>query len=386
MPKTGRNIYKRKDGRWEGRYIKSRCAGGKIIYGFAYGKTFTEVKEQLEIYYGDSAAAPKERMVSTNKRSVTVADVANRWLSTTSLRVKLSTYARYTAALDLHILPLLGKSRIKKLTAADVSRFALDKLENGRVDGSGGLSAKTVRDLLSIIKAIVDYAFTENFISSEITITYPKQQQRAMRVLSRQEQYSIEAILTNDIDIYKLGILLCLYTGLRVGEVCALRWQDISPDFDKLTVQQTLQRVKDTGGVENKTKIHVDTPKSQHSVRDVPIPKFLSPYLRKFACEGHIFFLCTTDAAFSEPRNMQNHFVRYARAANVADANFHSTRHTFATRCIEAGVDIKSLSEMLGHANVNITLNSYVHSSFNQKCEGIKKLEENRDRNFYAVK
>jgi integrase len=197
-----------------------------------------------------------------------------------------------------------------------------------------------------------------------------------MRVLSRQEQSSLEAVLTTDTDMFKVGMLLCLYTGLRIGEVCALRWQDISPDYETLSVRQTLQRIKNVSGDGDKTKIHIDTPKSLRSVRDIPIPKFMSPYLRDYARDGRTYFLGTGDGVYTEPRTLQNHFVRNVKAANINPANYHSLRHTFATRCVEAGVDIKSLSEMLGHSSVNMTLNRYVHSSFDQKREGMNKLEQ----------
>jgi integrase len=340
-----------------------------------YGKSYTEVKNRLTSFPVEESA-PLLPAVASGKGSLTFADVADQWLSVLVLKVKPSTYSGYKSTLDLHILPPLGNRKIQSLTAVDISLFAKYKLENGRTDGKGGLSTKTVRDMLSIIKSVVDFAYNENIIRSGFTITYPKQQQQTMRVLSRQEQSSLEAILTNDLDIHKLGILLCLYTGLRIGEVCALRWQDISTDFDTLSVRQTLQRVKNLSGEENKTKILIDTPKSQRSAREIPIPKFLSPYLRSFASYNRAYFLATEDIVFTEPRTMQNHFTKNVKAANIVDANYHSLRHTFATRCIEAGVDIKSLSEILGHASVNITLNRYVHSSFDQKREGMNKLEQ----------
>jgi integrase len=375
MPKTGRNIYKRKDGRWEGRYIKSRNDNGRIQYGSVYGKSCAEVKQRLG---GFSVAeqTPVLSKIVLDKLSLTFSDVANQWLSVVSLKVKASTYAGYTNSLNLHVLPTLGNRKMHSVTALEVSQFAKSKLERGRIDGKGGLSPKTVRDILSIIKAVIDYAYSEKIIAASFAITYPKQQQQVMRVLSRSEQTALEAILTHDIDIHKLGILLCLYTGLRIGELCALRWQDISKDFDVLSVRQTIQRMKDTSDGVNKTKIHIDTPKSLRSVRELPIPKSLSHHLRSFTHESRAYFLSTDDTDFTEPRTMQNHFSRSIQAANIVDVNFHAMRHTFATRCIEAGVDIKSLSEMLGHASVNITLNRYVHSSFAQKREGINKLEQ----------
>jgi len=134
--------------------------------------------------------------------------------------------------------------------------------------------------------------------------------------------------------------------------------------------------MKNIGDEAKKTKIHIDTPKSLCSMRDIPIPGFLSHHLRAFARESSSYFLATGDSLFTEPRTMQNHFAKNTKAANLVGVNFHATRHSFASRCIEAGVDVKSLSEMLGHASVTITLNRYVHSSFDQKREGIKKLEQ----------
>ena len=376
MPKTGANVYKRKDGRWEGRYIKNRdSSNGKAIYGSVYGKTSTEVKQKLSTVATDTHSE-KFHVNAVNKRNIAFADVAAQWLSVVSLRVKPSTYAGYTSMLELHILPSFGSCLVQKISSLDMSNFAKRKLEAGRTDGKGGLSAKTVRDILSIIKSIMDYALSEKIIENPFKMHYPKLQQQAIRVLSRKEQVALEAIITSDLNIHRIGVLLCLYTGLRVGEVCALRWQDISPKYDEVSVRQTLQRVKNLSNDGGKTKIIIDTPKSLRSIRTIPIPKFLTPYLRSLAKDNHVFFLATDDSGITEPRTMQNHFVKLVKAANIANANYHSLRHTFATRCIEAGVDVKSLSEMLGHANVNLTLNRYVHSSLEQKREGMNKLEQ----------
>jgi len=376
MPKTGKNIYKRKDGRWEGRYAKHRNSSGRIVYGYIYGKTCSEVKQRLTLVaISDIIDIPKVS-ATTDNVGLTFSDIAVQWLSVTSLKVKPSSHAGYVNTLNLHIIPYFGCYKIQNITTTTISCFAKEKLESGCADGRGGLSPKTVRDMLSIIKSIVDFAWGEKLIANQISVPYPKQEKSSIRVLSRHEQSSLESVLKTDLNIHKMGILLCLYTGLRIGEICALRWQDISPAFDVLSVQQTLQRMKNLDEGESKTKIHIDTPKSTRSIRSIPVPKSLSNYLCEFASESHIYFLSTSDTAFTEPRTMQNHFARAVAAANISDANYHALRHTFATRCIEAGVDVKSLSEMLGHANVNITLNRYVHPSFEQKREGMNKLEQ----------
>jgi len=244
VPKAGKNIYKRKDGRWEGRYAKNCNSSGKRTYSSVYGKSCTEVKQRLATIAANSSFENPNTVIVNTNHALTFADVVTQWLSVTALKVKPSTYVGYTSTLDLHILPQLGSSEIRSITAMEINRFAKEKLENGRTDGKGGLSSKTVRDMLSIIKSVIDFAHDEKLISGSLTITYPKLQKQEVRVLSRQEQVLLEAALTADMDIHKLGILLCLYTGIRIGECCALLWQDISSEYDMLTIRQTLQRIK----------------------------------------------------------------------------------------------------------------------------------------------
>ena len=367
MPRIGSNIYKRKDGRWEGRYPKGRSDDGKIIYGYIYAKTFADVKKRL-------STIPHESLKPAPP-SGSVSEITKQWLSVIALKVKSSTLADYEATIKLHIFPELGHIEIKKLTTTSISEFAQAKLQNGRKDGNGGLSPKTVRDILSVLKGILDFAYSEKLIENPIVITYPKQQQKTMRVLSHVEVSTLKQALLENITIYKLGILLCLYTGLRVGEVCGLRWQDFSSGFDKLSVRRSVRRINDKGK-NSKTKLIVDSPKSKSSIRDVPIPKFLSPILKSFACDEDKYFLSTSEIPLTEPRLMQKYFKKIIKVSRILDINFHSLRHTFSTLCIEANVDIKSLSEMLGHSTVNVTLNQYVHSSFDQKRESMNKLEQ----------
>lgn len=370
MPRTGNNIYKRKDGRWEGRYPKGYKDTGKIAYGYVYAKTYSEVKEKLKI----NLVAPIHS--TANKTNITFSELAKQWLQSASLQVKASTYARYSDGLDIHILPLLGGYKITKISSQDVERFTEEKLETGRIDGNGGLSPKTVRDLLSIIKAVLDYAKTQKYITEAFQLTYPKYRHQEMRVLSKQEQTSLEKILTDDMNSYKLGVLLCLYTGLRLGEVCALRWGDIVFSHQVLSVRKTVQRIKSDDGDIQKTKIVIDSPKSKCSLRQIPLPDFLMDHLARFYKSNAAFVLSGIEERPAELRTLQNHFKQYVSASAIEQVNFHTLRHTFATRCVEAGVDIKSLSEILGHSNVNITLNRYVHSSLDQKRECVNRLAQ----------
>lgn len=370
MPRTGNNIYKRKDGRWEGRYPKGYKDNGKIAYGYVYAKTYAEVKEKLKSQLGTPAQP------ATRKSNITFSEVARQWLYSATLRVKKSTYTRYFDTLELHILPLLGGYKICRLSLDDVERFANEKLKSGRVDGGGGLSPKTVRDQLSIIKAVMDYAKSQKYIGETFSLTYPKHQQQEMRVLSKQEQASLEEVLTDNMDTYKLGVLVCLYTGLRLGEVCALQWQDIAISHQVLSVRKTIQRIKNQDVDGSKTKVIIDAPKSKCSLRQIPLPDFLVEHPNRFYKNKDAFVLSGVENRPAELRTLQNHFKQYTSLSAIETVNFHTLRHTFATRCVEAGVDIKSLSEILGHSNVNITLNRYVHSSLDQKRECVNRLAQ----------
>ena len=159
------------------------------------------------------------------------------------------------------------------------------------------------------------------------------------------------------------------------SELCALKWENISLENATLKVQKTLQRIQETNkGASTKTKIVITEPKSKCSIRDIPIPKFLVEIARQFLDSPKAYILTGDKSKYVEPRTMQNHFKQFVDACGIEDANFHALRHTFATRCIELGFEIKSLSEILGHANVNITLNRYVHSSFDLKSANMNKL------------
>lgn len=164
-------------------------------------------------------------------------------------------------------------------------------------------------------------------------------------------------------------------TGIRIGELCALRWENIDIENKVLSVNKTLIRIQNTNTlIASKTKVIISAPKSKCSIRKIPLPDCIIPLLKAFAQKGDTFFLTGETERFVEPRTMQNRFKKYVSACNITDANFHALRHTFATRCIELGFEIKSLSEILGHANVNITLNRYVHSSFELKTLNMNRL------------
>ena len=182
--------------------------------------------------------------------------------------------------------------------------------------------------------------------------------------------------LRNNLNLYNLGILVCLYTGFRIGEICALKWGNVSFQEKVIYVHQTMQRLQCSESGESKTQIIISNPKSNSSVRKIPIPDELFNLIDQYTFPENAYFLTGTSKQYVEPRNMQNKFKKAIKECGIENANFHALRHTFATRCVELGFDIKSLSEILGHSSVNITLNRYVHPSMELKQQNMNKLSE----------
>ena len=353
MPRRGENIYKRKDGRWEARYVKEIALDGTKKYGYAYAKTYREVKakQQTKINqppgnYGNSVE--------------TVGKLMDEWLTISKNQIKILSFRKYQTIVQSHISGQLGKLPLKCVSAQTIAKFS-DKLlaEN--------LSAETVNQVLIVLGMGFKFA-RERYQIALPEINFLKTSKSQMRVFSPMEQQILVKKLLDHDDIYSFGILLTLYTGLRIGEVCALRWEDIS--LNTIHIQKTMQRLKSDSG---KTEIVILPPKTSSSDRVIPIPKAISSIIEKHRkSNGNI--LLQDNNSIVEPRLLQRKFTRLVAACGLEKANFHTLRHTFATRCIEAGVDEKTLSELLGHADVKTTLNKYVHSSFELKQNSVDKL------------
>lgn len=374
MARKGENIYKRKDGRYEGRYIISYNENGKAKYGYLYDKTYRGVKGKL-------LRAKSNLSISSFDDKGFINNAKYEywlclWLSKKKLLVKDSTYIRYLNIVNNHILPMLGRYPINKISTSLMEEFVKKKLEIGKLDKSGGISPKMMSDIIAIIKETFKYA-NSNGVSticdfSEINI---RRTSNEMRVLSQSEEKRLLSILLSDMDCHKLGILICLFTGIRIGELCALQWKNISFDDSTLKVEQTMQRLQYGDKLSpQKTRIVITEPKSFAAIRTIPIPSFLIEFMLPFAANPNAFVLSGKCNVYVEPRTMQNRFKKYLSEGGISDANFHSLRHTFATRCVEIGFDIKTLSEILGHSSVKITLDKYVHSSIELKRSNMEKL------------
>ncbi|WP_050698574.1 tyrosine-type recombinase/integrase [Anaeromassilibacillus senegalensis] len=373
MPRKGENIYKRKDGRWEGRYLVGYAENGKAKYRSIYGKTYSEVKSALK-----KASLVVDQPQHTH--SLTVSDLFVLWLRAIRITVKASTFSQYTFLVNQHILPGLGSIRLDMITADRLDRFVEQKIASGRIDKSGGLSPKTISDILYLLKSALDYGEKQHLCLSPYynLSVKPKVTVKEVTVLSSEERQILENFLLNNLNYQTVGILLALYTGLRLGELCALKWENISFVSGILMVRGTLQRIhNEDPNAKTKTSVILDTPKSQSSIRDIPLPAFLENILFDLSKEvsPQAFILTGKEGRYLEPRTYQNYFKRYLKAAGLKSYNFHVLRHTFATRCVESKFDVKSLSELLGHANVNTTMNRYVHPSMDLKrryMDGLK--------------
>lgn len=295
-----------------------------------------------------------------------------KWLSYKRVWVKDSTYMKYKNTIYLHIIPELGAIDIRVIDNNTIQNYINKKLSIGK----SGLSPKSVKEIVGIIKNTLNYAERYDLRSKcKCELLEVRSVYNQIRVLNKNEEKALLCVLCRDTDIFKFGVLISLLTGLRIGELCALKWEDIDIDERIISIKRTMQRVQ-VEGKETKTEIIITTPKTNASIRQIPIPRILNDYIQTFKSENNQFVLTNLKGNYIEPRVMQYRFEKYIKSAGISKANFHALRHTFATRCIEAGVDVKVLSEILGHSSVNITLDRYVHNSIDYKKENIDRLNK----------
>lgn len=365
MSRRGDNIHKRKDGRWEGRYIKYRNENNKAIYASVYGKTYTEVKNKLD-------EAKTNPQLNDDYEKIKFSYITDLWLSTNRIHIKAATYNKYYNVIKTHIEPVLGNLDINEITSTLINQFLEEKMMNGKLDGSGGLSPTYVNTIAIVANSIVNFAVKEGYCNPLATpILKPTPNSNSPNALSNREYKILTEFIMQNTDNTKLGIMLSLYAGLRIGEVCALKWSDVNFEKSIIHISSTVSRIKDSN---EKSKLIIDTPKTKSSDRFIPAPQFLMGYLEMFYDKRKSEFVISNNDKFVNPRMLEYHFHKVLKEANISQTNFHALRHTFATKCIEVGMDVKSLSEILGHANSAITLKIYVHSSMEQKRLQMEKL------------
>lgn len=364
--RKGENIFKRKDGRWEARYIKAHDLSGKAQYGFCYGKTYREAKEKVmkrKVALLEGKPIPQS---GTNHR---FSFYCGQWLAFQKARIRESTFVKYDTFLCKHILPKLGNCCPSGLTGSVIDRFSEELL-------TAGLSEKTVHDILVVLHGILKYSAGQfPGIFPVISIHYPKEHRKEMRVLSQCEQTFFIAFLVKEMDPCKFGVLLMLLSGMRIGELCALKWENIDLQARTIRIRATIQRLRnDTDEASGRTRIVIGAPKSDTSARTIPLTEYAAGLCRRWAVSNGNAYILTGTEKFMEPRTLQYRMEKYTRQCGLENVHPHTLRHTFATRALEVGFDIKSLSEILGHASTTITLERYVHSSMELKRANMDKL------------
>lgn len=366
MPKRGENIYKRKDNRWEARFIKERDDNGKIKFGYCYAKTYKEAKQKLFIAKKELLTQQKVKQKKARLFSNYIMD----WIDIHSIGNTDSTNSKYWYIANRHLIPFFRDIDIDLLSSQLVFQFSTSLLEDK------SLSKKSVFDILVILKSIIKHTAWMFPELNSIHVVFPKIEKKEPLVLSQQEQILFIQYLTEDMDLKKFGTLLTLMTGLRVGELCALQTKDFSFSEKTLRVCKTMQRVKNKDG-EPKTKIIITSPKSDSSTRIIPLSDYLlSICKQKLSSDGDAYLLTAYADSFVEPRIMQSTIKKYGKDCGIENLHFHTLRHTFATRCVEENFDIKALSEILGHQSVQITLERYVHSSMEFKRSNMEKMNK----------
>ena len=340
-------ITKRKDGRYMGRFVIGRSDSGKLIYQYVYGGSYEEALKKVQL-----GMEIETRFNSGKNKSVL--EIYNEWIQAAANRIKESSYANYRTKFEKHILPEFKNTPCNALTSAKINAFINKKIKEG-------LSANYIRDIITVFKSMLLYAQEEYDLRLSLkNVILPKSAKKNADKINDKEQKKLVEYLKGHMDLTSLGIMLSLYMGLRIGELCGLTWGDIDLENKVIYVRKTIQRISAYDAGEKKTKVVISSPKSDTSFRTITIPNFLVGYLRRFKSNSEFYIVSGSEKAV-EPRCFQYRFKKKLMQASVCDHNYHQLRHTFATNCVQSGFDIKTLSAVLGHKTVNITLDRYIH-------------------------
>ena len=309
-----------------------------------------------------------KKIIKLQKRMVTFKTIAEDFLIFKKRQIKQSTYYNYTYKIQKYLLPAFENLSLEEILEYDFNRFSELLLETTQI------SNKFLKDILLVLKSILKCAEKKYDVKMKLDlINLPRVRTHSLKVFSESDKRKIKAYCMNSENTKDIGIALCLYTGMRIGEICALKWEDIDLNKRIIYVRHTLQRIY----IDKKnTKIIIDAPKSEKSIRNIPMSNMIYTKLKSMRenFSKDDFFLTGDSKSFMEPRGYQYTFKKMLKECKIAERNFHCLRHTFATDCISVGMDVKSLSEILGHSDVSITLNRYVHSSDKIKKRYLEKL------------
>lgn len=352
------NIYLRKDGRYESR-IPNGKRNGKRTFLYVLARTKEQCIERVQTLC--------QHNKSQGYCTLTVTELFAEWHHSIIHSVKESTAANYSMKAAKHILPAFGEKIVSNITADHIYTFISDKQK-------AGFSPRYIADIVILMKTIFKYAVrTYQIFNPTDGIVLPKKKSPEIQLLDETEQLTLQQYISKHQNRSTMGTALSMTTGIRIGELCPLQWRDIDLEKRILTVTKTMQRVQCPTAT-SKTKLIITDPKSESSRRQIPIPDCMMDFLLKFKGKDDEYILTGTDKPI-EPRAMQYRFRTILKNAKLPSVHFHALRHIFASNCIKLGFDVKALSELLGHSSVEITLNRYVHSSFEQKRDYMKRVQ-----------
>lgn len=354
------NIYSRKDGRFEIRFHYGYRDDGTSNYKSVYGSSEEEVVENYknkieELFQNNDLLIFDKNYIGYD---------INLWMNNSKIKNKKSTFSNYQYTLKSRIIPKFAKVKKKTISLDIINKFTAELLDEG-------LAAKSVKDILIILQQILKTG------DINIKIPMPKVPKTEIQILKKEEQLILEKELMSNLNETTFGIYLCLYIGLRIGELCALQWKNIDLNNKKINIKKTLVRIKNPEeNPKKKTIVIIDEPKSASSIREIPIPDFIIPTLKELSVDAtpNTFLISGTEK-FVESRTFFNRYKKILTSIELEKYNFHALRHTFATRCIENGCDPKTLSEILGHSSVKITLERYVHPNYENKVLMMNQLK-----------
>lgn len=298
----------------------------------------------------------------------TINQITEEWKEEKKKYVKKSTYAAYQLLIQNHIKPYFGD--LYEVNEEKVQQFVFDKLD-------AGLSEKTIRDIIIVLKMILKFGIKNGYLEYvQIDAKFPsKQEKKDLDVLSKADQKKFMEHLRNNFTFKNLGIFICLSTGMRIGEICGLRWCDVDTVEGVIKVRHTLQRIYIIEGKTRHTELLLDTPKTANSVRDIPMSSELLKMLKSLnKVVNENYYVISNDIKPIEPRTYRNYYKKLCKQLDIPELKFHGLRHSFATRCIESKADYKTVSVLLGHSNISTTLNLYVHPNKEQKKKTIDKM------------
>lgn len=303
--------------------------------------------------------------------SLSFTQVVSLWKADKRRWVKPSSYAIYVQIVNKHILPFFENLPPEELGEEAIQRFSDTLLARG-------LSLNSVRDALMILKMIIRFGEKLSawpHLLYDIHFPTTIEQKCEVPVLSAADQRKLLSYISGNFSFRNLGILICLYSGLRIGEVCALLWKDLDVDAGAIRVSKTVQRIWLSDGNDKDYSLVVGPPKTASSVRNIPICKDLMKVLRplrKVMAED--YYVVSNASSPLEPRYYRDYYMKILREVGIPPIRFHALRHSFATRCIESKCDYKTVSVILGHASLATTMDLYVHPGFEEKKKAIEKM------------